>query len=102
MSIVDEKTMECLEKMAKEADLSVEKVFKLMRISSKCEKAQQDARRSSPDEKATIEAGVSKLFDENPNIEKSIKEIAKDLGVRVNQGNLSRISRQVRQFALTH
>lgn len=100
---LDKKTINFLDKTAKTHGVSVDKVVGIMHDASTCEQAQQDARRSSPDEKEKIEAGIRKMFEENPNVERPpIKEIAKELGVRVNQGNLSRISRQMKVAALTY
>jgi len=96
------KVLEHLDNIAKQASLPIEKVANVIRLQKKYEHDEQSERRSTPDERAAIDAGVAKLFGENPNLEKTPREIATELGIRTNQGNLSRISRTVKQVALTH
>ena len=65
---------------------------------------QEAERRSSPAEKEIIETKMQELFNDDPTHfdEISPKEIAKEIGVRVNQGNRSRIRHKVKQLLLTH
>lgn len=91
-----------VDRVAKEAGLTFEKAAIAIRIDRKYVADQLAARRSTADERDTIEAGVAKMFGTNPNIEKKPREIAAELGVRANQGNLTRISRQVTNLKLTY
>lgn len=100
MKLLDSVTM--LEDMAKEANVPLPAVVKIVRLLKEAEAREINDRRSTPEEKVAIVAGVKALFERNPNLQLSSREIAQELGVRTNQGTLSLISKSSASLRLTH
>jgi transposase len=98
------KAVDLLTRMAETTALTMDKVASVLRLEWSDNAAQQAERRSSPAEKDIIETRMQELFNDNPAHfdEVSPKEIAKEIGVRVNQGNRSRIRHKVKQLQLTY
>jgi len=98
------RALNLIEKMAVSTETSMDKVAKILRLQFSNEAEEAAERRSSPAEKDIIEAKVQELFGKNPDYfnEVTPKEIAREIGVRVNQGNRSRIRHKVKQLLLTH
>jgi hypothetical protein len=93
-----------LQRMSAEAEVPMDKIAKVLALEWNQQAEEQAQRRSSPEEKDVIETKLQELFDNNPRCfdEHSPKEIAKNIGVRVNQGNRSRIRHKVKQLLLTY
>jgi hypothetical protein len=93
-----------LKKMAAESKTSMDTVASILGLEWDHVAAEQAERRSSPEEKNIIETRMQELFDGDPAHfdDVSPQEIAKEIGVRVNQGNRSRIRYKVKQLLLTH
>lgn len=96
------RVIETLERMKVEAKVSMDTVATILRYDRKLQEELAFEKKSTPEEKARIEQGVAKLFGDNPELEASPRDIAAELGIAAKQGNLARISRRLKQLAITH
>ena len=98
------KFMDLIERMAEASKATVDTVFKIVRIEKRATQEERDERRSSPTEKETIRTKMGQWFRDDPTRFDGTnpKELCEQLGVRVNQGNRSRIRHYMVQLRLEY
>jgi hypothetical protein len=91
-------------RMADAGGTKVESVIKILELQNELQEAYEKSCRSSPEEKDTIETEMSKLFGNDPRIFNEVKpkDICRKLGIRVNQGNQSRVWQKKAQLLLAY
>jgi hypothetical protein len=93
-------TLDELESMSQEAKAPMETVVIVLRIREKHVAQAIAARRSSLEEIEAINSNVERIFGANPEV--STKDLVREIGLPLKQGNLARASRKLAQLRLAH
>jgi|SRR5215472_19342992 len=89
-----------LREIAEKNGVSVDKAVGVITDEIAYQEELEATRRSTPAERETVDMGVRDLFSENHNYNGTPHDVAAHLGVRPNQGNISRISKAMKRLAL--